>query len=412
MIGADSPRVLFVTTDVPRNGETGGQIASWRVLVAYATFVRVDVLALTPPGPQLPAELTELAGRVATVPVPAFYYQHARLRLIGTLARSQLGGRPYRIAKFDRPEARRIVTEWAGQTDYALVHCDHLATTPYAACAPGTPFVFADYDVESHALSTLAAAQANPVGRAILRREAQRTRAAERAAVTRASHVFAVSDEDARLLSQDDPELAEKISRLPVPLPEAEAVPRRPDGAFALLVLGPLQAGGRLEGLRWLLSAVWPRIRAEHREARLLVVGDGAPDDIRARDGRDGIEVRGFVEDLDGVLGETDLCAMPLLSGGGIRIKVLELLPRGVPCLGTQVAVRGFAGVPGVLEANGPEEWLARVNDVASRPAEFRQAALAGAAGLRPGFSVKATAEVLRDALSRARSEPPSTARP
>lgn len=398
-MGAAAPRVLFLTTGVPRDGETGGQIASWRVLRAYATFAQVDVLALTPPEAQVTPELSDLAHRVATVPVPTFYYRRARLRLLGTLARSQLGGRPYRIAKFDRPEARRIVAEWAGQGDYALVHCDHLATTPYATCAPRSPFVFADYDVESNELSSFAAAQSNPLARVILRREAQRTRAAERMAVARAARVFAVSEEDAALLGRDDPQLAERISVLPVPLPDVGPVPRSPGSAFALLVLGPLQAGGRLEGLRWLISAVWPRVRSEHPNARLLVVGAGAPDDIRARDGREGIEVRGFVEDLDGVLTETDVCAMPLLSGGGIRIKVLELLPRGIPCLGTQVAVRGFAGVPGVLEANAPEEWLARVNDLATRPDEFRRAALAGAAGLRQRFSLEATAGVLEQAL-------------
>jgi polysaccharide biosynthesis protein PslH len=397
--GGARPRVLFLTTNVPRDGETGGQIASWRVLRAYATFAQVDLLALTPPGARVPPELTELAGRIATVPVPAFYYRQARLRLMATFVRSQLGGRPYRIAKFDRPEARRVVADWASHTDYALIHCDHLATAPYAICAPGTPAVFADYDVESHELSTFAQAQSNPLSRAVLRREARRTRAVERAAATRASHVFAVSEADARLLGQDDPRLAEKVSILPVPLPEATPVPRRPDGAFSVLVLGPLQAGGRLEGLRWLLSAVWPRFRAEHAEARLLVVGAGAPADILARDGRDGVQVRGFVEDLDGALSETDVCAMPLLSGGGIRIKILELLPRGIPCLGTQVAVRGFAGVPGVLEANGPEEWWAGLNHVASRPDHFRRAALAGAAELGPRFSLQATAAALERAL-------------
>ena len=137
-----APRVLFLTTGVPRDGETGGQIASWRVLQAYATFAQVDVLALTPPDAEVPAELADLAHRVATVPVPAFYYQHARLRLLATLARSQLGGRPYRIAKFDRPAARRVLAEWAPETRYDLIHCDHLATTPYADRVPGVPRVF------------------------------------------------------------------------------------------------------------------------------------------------------------------------------------------------------------------------------------------------------------------------------
>lgn len=402
----EAPRIAFLTTDVPRDGETGGQIASWRVLRAYSSFAQVDVLALTPPGASAHPELTELAGTVATVPVAAFHYQQARLRLLATLARSWVRGTPYRIAKFDRPEARRILSDWSAQHRYQLVHCERLATTPYADCFPGTPFVFYDYEVESHDLTTMAAARRTPLARAVLHREAQRTRAAERDAVRRAGHVLAVSEEDARLLAGDEPELTVKVSVCPVPLPDGvQAVPRHPDPAsFTALVLGPLHAGGRLDGLRWLLSEVWPGVRSQRPDARLLIVGAGAPADIRSRDGLAGVEVRGFVEDLDGVLAETDVCLMPLLSGGGIRIKVLELLPRGIPCLGSRVAVRGFTGVPGVSEANAPAEWLQALAALAREPAQSRQAALQGAAQLRSRFSTEATARTLREAFDRARA--------
>jgi glycosyltransferase involved in cell wall biosynthesis len=402
-VSAELPRVLFLTTDVPRDGETGGQIASWRVLQAYATFARIDVLALTPPGATVPGELRELADHVATVPVQAFHYRRARLRLLSTLARSWLGGPPYRVAKFDRGEVRSILGEWTAQRRFDLVHCERLATTPYADCVPNTPFVLYDYEVESHDLATMAEANSNPLARAVLGREARRTRAAELDVIGRAAQVFAVSEEDAQLLAGGDPARSQNVTVCPVPMPDARAVPRRGPDEFTTLVLGPLHAGGRLDGLRWFLSAVWPSFRSQHPEARLLVVGAGAPADLRALHGRDGIEVRGFVDDLDGVLAETDVCAMPLLSGGGIRVKVLELLPRGVPCLGSRVAVRGFAGVAGVYEANLPQEWLRALESLAGSPAAARRTALRGADQLRPRFSLQATAQVLRDAFTTRR---------
>jgi glycosyltransferase involved in cell wall biosynthesis len=390
------PRVLFLTTDVPRDGETGGQIASWRVLRAYAALARVDVLALTPPGAAMPAELSELAGTVDVVEVRAFYFSRARLRALRTLARSWLRGHPYRVAKFDLPEAWRILDEWAARTSYDLVHCERLAMTQYARRFPDTPFVFCDYEVESHDLATLAAARSNPLPRAIIRWEAKRTRRAERQVTRRAAHVFTVSEQDAELLREDG---AAPVTVCPVPLPEANPVQRHPGGPFTALVLGPLHAGGRLDGLRWFLSEVWPGLRAQQPQARLLIVGAGAPPDIQARDGGEGIEVRGFVEDLDSVLAETDVCAMPLLSGGGIRIKVLELLPRGIPCVGTRVAVRGFAGVEGVQEANAPQEWLEILGGLVGAPAGSRQAALAGAAQLRARFPPEATVRAIREVL-------------
>lgn len=393
------PRVAFLTTDVPRDGETGGQIASWRVLKAYASFARVDVLALTPPGAVIPAELSALADTVTTVPVPAFHFRRARLRALGTLARSWLGGPPYRMAKFDLAEAWRILGEWSARASYDLVHCERLATTPYARQFPDTPFVLCDYEVESNDLATIASVRSNPLTRAIIGREAIRTRRAEHEVARRAAHILAVSEEDAELLRVPG---GASVTVCPVPMPEARPVRRRPDGPFTALVLGPLHAGGRLEGLRWFLSEVWPSFRAERPQARLLVVGAGAPADIEARAGRDGIEVRGFVADLDGVLAETDVCAMPLLSGGGIRIKVLELLPRGVPCVGTRIAVRGFAGVEGVLEANAPREWLQALDGLAASPARSREAALAGAGELRVRFSPEATARTIRQAFEQA----------
>jgi glycosyltransferase involved in cell wall biosynthesis len=412
-VSAELPRVLFLTTDVPRDGETGGQIASWRVLQAYATFARVDVLALTPPGATVPPELSELAGQLATVPIQAFHYRRARLRLLSTLARSWMGGAPYRVAKFDRAEVRTILREWTARTRYDLVHCERLATTPYADCVPSTPFVFYDYEVESHDLATMAEANSNPLARAVLGREARRTRAAELAVIGRAGHVFAVSEEDAQLLAGGDPGRSQKVAVCPVPMPDARPISRRGPDAFTALALGPLHAGGRLDGLRWFLSAVWPSARSQHPEARLLVVGAGAPADVRARDGQDGIEVRGFVEDLDGVLAETDVCVMPLLSGGGIRIKVLELLPRGVPCLGSRVAVRGFAGVAGVYEANLPQEWLQALGSLAGAPAAARRTALKGADQLRPRFSLRATARELEDGFAQATAAAAAiTARP
>jgi polysaccharide biosynthesis protein PslH len=403
-VSAGVPRVIFLVTGVPRNGETGGQIASWRLLQAYASFAQVDVLALTPPGASIPSPLTDLAETVASVQIPAFHYSKARPRLLITLAASWARGRPYRVAKFDQPEAWRILRAWSGTTRYDLVHCERLAMTPYASCFPSAPFVFYDHEVESHDLTTMAQAQSNPLARAVLRLEAERTRRAERDVLRRAAHVFTVSEEDAKLLGGPEPQLAHKVSVCPLPMPEdAQPVPRREDPvAFTALVLGPLHAGGRLDGLRWLLAQIWPAFRVRCPDARLLVVGAGAPPDVRALDGGDGIEVRGFVEDLDGVLAETDVCLMPLLSGGGIRVKVLELLPRGVPCLGSPVAVRGFVGVPGVYQADGPPEWLEALARLAGDPESSRQTALTGAVALRSRFSREATARALQDALVEA----------
>src|SRR5262249_60392354 len=108
-------------------------------------------------------------------------------------------------------------------------------------------------------------------------------------------------------------------------------------------------AGGRREGLGWLAREVWPQVGAAPRDARHDIVGADPPDDIVARDGRDGVAVHGYVEDLNEILAQTQGCLIPLFSGGGIRVKILELLVRGVPCIGTPLGVQGMTRLDGVV---------------------------------------------------------------
>ena len=110
--------------------------------------------------------------------------------------------------------------------------------------------------------------------------------------------------------------LASKVSVWPLPVEAHSALPR-PAGQ-RLLILGSLRSLGRAGGVRWFLREVWPRVRAVRPEAELDIVGADPPPDLRAADGRDGVCVHGFVEDLSHIFEHTQACLIPLFAGGGI----------------------------------------------------------------------------------------------
>ena len=171
-------------------------------------------------------------------------------------------------------------------------------------------------------------------------------------------HVLVLSDLDREILLKERPELADRISVWPVPVRPHPAIQTDEGHPFTVLILGSLRSIGRVHGLRWLVDEVWPKVRARVNDARLEVVGADPPADIRSRHGRDGISIHGFVEDLEPILARTDVCAIPLFIGAGIRIKVLEMVSRSIPCLGSPVALQGLDWLESSQMVDTPTEWI------------------------------------------------------
>jgi polysaccharide biosynthesis protein PslH len=378
-------RTLFITTDVPRNGGSGGQIASWRVLQAHATLCPVDLIAIAPPGAQPSPELTALVDRCKVVELEAFYFAKARRALMWKFVRAQVQGVPYRVVKFSDPRVHECVRAWASERAYTVVHCDFVTNWQYAEDLDGPFRLVVHQNIESQTHSTLASTRQG-LARWILGREALRAQRHELDVIGRADHTLVLSEADRDwIAAHGGDRLSSKVSVWPVPIEVHDALPR-PAGE-RLLVLGSLRSMGRLEGLRWLLREVWPRVKPVHPHAELAIVGADPPDDVLARDGRDGISVHGYVEDLSEILAGTQACLIPLFAGGGIRVKILELLVRGVPCIGTPLGVQGMSQFAGVVVADTVSEWVDAVSRALSPDSDLRNAALAGRAELIAGHA-------------------------
>jgi polysaccharide biosynthesis protein PslH len=314
--------------------------------------------------------------RCELVNMEAFHFALARSQLLRVFVRSQIGPTPYRVAKFANPRMRALTDQWANECRYGVVHCDHLSTWQYGCRVPQARRILLDHNVESQIFETLARSRRPPASW-LLRREARRTATYESSAANAADHTLLLSaDDHARLASRLDPGARDRLSVWPVPVRDAEPLPM--PSTRRLLVLGALTSAGRSDGLRWLLREVWPAVRRSVPDAGLDVVGAHPPADIRAHDGRNGVSVHGYVDDLEPVLRESKGCLIPLFVGGGLRVKVLELIARGLPCAGTPLAVQGAAELPGVLSLGTAAEWINAGVDLLRDNGQIREQALEG----------------------------------
>jgi glycosyltransferase involved in cell wall biosynthesis len=141
----------------------------------------------------------------------------------------------------------------------------------------------------------------------------------------------------------------------PGPEPAAPAEP-------LLLFTGTFAYQPNAEALDWLLREVWPRVRAGAPGARLAVVGPKPPASAR-RLADERVEITGWVEDMRPWFERASVVLVPVRSGGGTRLKLLDGLASRRAVVSTTMGAEGVDVRDGehLLLADGAEPFAAAV---------------------------------------------------
>lgn len=109
-----------------------------------------------------------------------------------------------------------------------------------------------------------------------------------------------------------------------------------------VVFVGSLWYGPNVEGINWFLKYVWPQVRSYEPTATLTLAG-AAPPALRAQwETHSGVSAQGFAPDLGALYEQANLVVVPIHSGGGTNIKVLEAMAFGRPCLVTRLVAAAF----------------------------------------------------------------------
>jgi len=155
--------------------------------------------------------------------------------------------------------------------------------------------------------------------------------------ICRFAGAFAVSEQDQRELPLGLPSVY-----LPnIPLNGATHFPQQAKGK-RLLFVGSLWYRPNVEGINWFLRQVWPGILAAEPQATLSLVGAAAKGVRAAWAQHPGVTASGFANDLAAAYAGATLVIVPIHSGGGTNIKILEAMAHGKPCLVTPLTAQAF----------------------------------------------------------------------
>ncbi len=109
----------------------------------------------------------------------------------------------------------------------------------------------------------------------------------------------------------------------------------------SLYHIGAMNWMPNLEGMHWFIDKVWPQVHNKHPNLRCYLAGRHMP--VWLKPGlKTNIEVVGEVTDAHRFIHEHAIAVVPLLSGSGIRIKIIESMALGKPVITTSIGAEGI----------------------------------------------------------------------
>lgn len=146
---------------------------------------------------------------------------------------------------------------------------------------------------------------------------------------------------------------------------------------------------------------VLPLVRQKIPDARFIIAGYGPPEELTALAEHDPlVEVPGFVDDIDLCYKEAAVFVAPILTGGGIIVKILDALAAGTPVVTTTFGNEGINAVPGrdLLVADDPATFAEGVIRLLTEQGLGLRLARNGRAFVQENYSLGAVVDRLEKA--------------
>jgi glycosyltransferase involved in cell wall biosynthesis len=205
----------------------------------------------------------------------------------------------------------------------------------------------------------------------LLRREAQALERYEKEVYGRFDQLVFVTDVDRSALGLAEPAAAgrglqqARLTTIPICVDTEEHGPlRRKPSPGSVVHLGTMLWPPNVEGVLWFARKVWPLVAEQVPRARYTVIGKEPPAKIRSlADVWPNVHVTGYVEHPTPYLEDAAVFIVPLLSGGGMRVKILEAWRLGLPVVSTSIGAEGIDAHDGehLLLADGAEAFAQAV---------------------------------------------------
>ncbi|MCA1757785.1 MAG: glycosyltransferase family 4 protein [Bacteroidales bacterium] len=337
-------RILLLCDKPPWPGNSGGAIATRSVIDAMvANGFDLTIFFLSTPKHRLnsndvPAGIDKQVSLIKEV-------TDNRINPIKALITLLFSRKPYNISRFYSKKTAGRISALLKESSFDVIQFEGLVMNLYfyhVKKESSAKLVMRSHNVESDIWYSLAGETHHPLRKFYYNSLAKRIERVEKESLNRYDTLLTISDID-RERFIDSGVTIPVITLYPALKKSATKDAVNLNGEIRAGFIGSLDWQPNIKGLIWFLDKVWPETKHSKNRIKLIVAGRNPVPLITRKMKRADVDYCGSPVSSSSFLEAINLLIVPLFSGSGIRIKIIEALMHGIPVVTTK---RGAEGLP------------------------------------------------------------------
>ncbi|HDR52753.1 MAG TPA: glycosyltransferase [Mariniphaga anaerophila] len=356
-------KILQVTNKVPYPANDGGAIACMNLTRGFALLGH-DVTVLAMNTRKHFTELSDIPESVKDWAEFRLVDVPAGISAIAATVNLLFSGKPYNAVRFISDAFSKELKNVLEEKDFDIVQLEGLYVCPYISLIrkySKAKIVYRAHNIE-HEIWERTALLTRGIKKAYLKILARRIKTFEREFLNQYDLLVPITERDGIILDKLGNTMPAHVS--PTGIDTTVLIPHSKKLEHpSLFHIGSLEWAPNQEGLIWFIDKCWPKIHEKFPNLKFYIAGRKAPDWLARRFKAPNIVFMGEVDDAYQFMNSKSIMVVPLFSGSGMRIKIIEGMALGKPIVSTPIGTEGISTKSGenILIADNEQEFVSDI---------------------------------------------------
>lgn len=251
----------------------------------------------------------------------------------------------YNISRFYNKNFEELITATLQKEKFDIILLESLYTTPYIAAirkSSNAKIIYRSHNIEFEIWQRTGNQENNAIKKKYLHFLAKRLKKYEQSILNLVDGIAAITKKDEEQLIALGCKKAIAIIPFGINLHNYQLKEILQEKK--LFHIGSMDWMPNQEAIKWFLNEVWSAIIAKEPTATFHIAGKNMSEDIiKLAASTKGVVNEGEVDNANDFIRNNNIMVVPLFSGSGMRIKIIEAMAMGKLVIGTSVAFEGIA---------------------------------------------------------------------
>jgi glycosyltransferase involved in cell wall biosynthesis len=356
-------KILQVTNKVPYPANDGGAIACMNLTRGFALLGH-DVTVLAMNTRKHHTDLSDIPESVKDWAEFRLVDVPAGISAIAATVNLLFSGKPYNAVRFISDAFSKELKNVLEQKDFDIVQLEGLYVCPYIPLIrkySKAKIVYRAHNIE-HEIWERTASLTRGIKKTYLKILARRIKTFEREFLNQYDLIVPITERDGIILDKLGNTRPAHVS--PTGIDTTVLIPHSKKLEHpSLFHIGSLEWAPNQEGMIWFIDKCWPKIHEKFSDLKFYIAGRKAPDWLVRRFKAPNIVFMGEVDDAYQFINSKSIMVVPLFSGSGMRIKIIEGMALGKPIVSTPIGTEGISTQSGknILIADNEQEFISDI---------------------------------------------------